>query len=92
MNYGFSLYQVFESMLSLGWLIKSTIDCSRKDNDKNSLFFERCHPVQTTVPVVSDYRLISPCALIYELSLDQYPDQPFETYEVMGQVDEKAYT
>ena len=47
------LIQVYESLLSLGWLIKSTIDCSRKDNDKNSFFFERCNPIDTNVAVVS---------------------------------------
>jgi len=45
--------KVYESLLSLGWLIKSTIDCSRKDNDKNSFFFERCNPIDTNVAVLS---------------------------------------
>jgi len=45
--------KVFETLISLGWLIKSTIDCSRKDNDKNSLFFERCQPISTSISVIS---------------------------------------
>ena len=49
----YNIQKVLEALLSLGWMVKSTIDCSKKDNDKNSFFFERCNPIETSVAVVS---------------------------------------
>lgn len=67
--------KIFESLMSLGWLIKSTIDCSRKDNDKNSLYFERCHPITASVSVLSfnesDKLRIINCPKELEDALDQ---------------------